>query len=172
LSNFHHDYKAFDRNSGKFGFLKLFFLSPGFRAILLYRSQSFLFSKNRLVLSYALYSINFHLHGFDALPGSKIGHGLRIEHPSGIVIGSGVVIGDNCTILQGVTLGVKYVDKTRNVNRYPIIGNNVILGAKASLLGQVSIGDRSVVGAHSLVLDTFPADSTIMGNPARQKKRT
>lgn len=169
MLNVNRDYQAFDRSGGKFGFFKLLFLSPGFRAVIVYRFQSFLVSKKRLGLGYALYSLNLSLHGFDALPGSKIGYGLRIEHPSGIVIGSGVVIGNLCTILQGVTIGVKYVDKERNNNRYPTVGDNVILGTKASLLGDIEIGDRSVVGAHTLVLNSFPADSVIIGNPGIQR---
>lgn len=143
--------------------VKVIVLSHGFLAVFLVRVQTFLYAHRLLTLAYMVYRSNLILTGLDALPGCKIGGGLRIEHPVGIVIGAGAIIGSGCTILQGVTIGVKHVSREENDNQYPTIGDNVTIGAKASILGGVFIGSNSVIGAHALVLGSAPDGSFLVG---------
>ena len=132
--------------------LKVLMLSPGFLAVVIIRMQDYFRSHHLLLVAYFMQRINLSLHGIDVLPGATIAGGLRIEHPSGIVIGAGCVIGSNCTIMQGVTLGVRNVSRERNDNGFPKVGDDVIIGANSSILGGISIGNEVVIGAHSLVL--------------------
>jgi serine O-acetyltransferase len=108
--------------------------------------------------------MNLNLHGIDVLPGARIGGGLRIEHPVGIVIGAGCVLGENCTIMQGVTLGVRSVIRKFNTHKYPIVGSNVFIGPNSTLLGDIIIGDNVTINAHSLVLISCPEKSKYSRN--------
>ena len=156
LNQFAHGSKFRDK-------IKVLILSPGFMAVLLTRAQASLYKHHLLVLSYLVYRLNLNLHGIDVLPGSIIDGGLRIEHPVGIVIGAGSVIGSNCTIMQGVTLGVRNVVGGVNDDKFPSIGNNVFIGVNSTILGGISIGDDVIIGAHSLVLVSCPANSRVIG---------
>ena len=102
------------------------------------------------------------LTGIEIHPGATIGKGLFIDHGSGVVIGETAEIGDNCTLYQGVTLGGtgKHTGK-----RHPTLGNNVMVGAGAKVLGPFSIGDNSKIAAGAVVLDEVPSDSTAVGIP-------
>lgn len=106
--------------------------------------------------------------GIEIHPGATIGRGLFIDHGSGVVIGETAQIGDNCTLYQGVTLGGtgKHTGK-----RHPTLGNNVMVGAGAKVLGPFSIGDNSKIAAGAVVLDEVPADSTAVGIPAHVVRR-
>ena len=108
------------------------------------------------------------LTGIEIHPGATIGKGLFIDHGSGVVIGETAQIGDNCTLYQGVTLGGtgKHTGK-----RHPTLGNNVMVGAGAKVLGPFSIGDNSKIAAGAVVLDEVPSDSTAVGIPARDVRR-
>ena len=132
--------------------LKVLILSPGFLAVVIIRTQEYFRSHHLLLISYFFQRVNLTLHGIDVLPGATIAGGLRLEHPAGIVIGAGTVIGSNCTIMQGVTLGVRNVSRERNNNEFPKIGDRVFIGAHSSILGGVTIGNDAIIGAHSLVL--------------------
>ena len=150
----------------KFVLIKAVIISPGFRAVLLYRFQSYFTSKDFTLVSHMLYSMNLSQHGIDLVPGSRIGAGLVIQHPVGIVIGSGVNIGGNCTILQGVTLGVRNVNAEQGSHVFPKIGNEVTIGAGAIILGGIVVGDNAVVGATALVIKDIPANSKVLGKPS------
>ncbi len=91
---------------------------------------------------------------------STIGRGLRINHGVGSVIGARCVIGDNCTIHQNCTLGDKEGGRPR-------LGNNVVMYAGAMVLGNVSVGDNTIIGANSVVMNSFPANSILVGTPAK-----
>ncbi len=97
-------------------------------------------------------------------PGAKIGSGCFIDHGNGIVIGETTEIGENVTMFQGVTLGGTGKEKGK---RHPTIGNNVIIGANAIVLGAITIGDNARIGAASVVTKPVPANTTVVGNPAR-----
>lgn len=104
-----------------------------------------------------------HLTGIEIHPGAKIGNRLFIDHGMGIVFGETTEIGDNCTIYHGVTLGGTGKDSGK---RHPTLGNNVLIGAGAKVLGPVYIGDNVRVGAGSVVLKNLPANTTAVGVPA------
>jgi serine O-acetyltransferase len=148
--------------------IKVFFLSSGFFCVVLVRLQNLLYNHHLLLLAYAVHHANLILTGADILPGCQIGGGLHVEHPVGIVIGAGVIIGSNCTILQGVTIGAKYVDRTNGDNKFPVIGDNVSIGAKASIIGGIIVGSNSTVGAHALVRKSAPRNSRLVGIPAHE----
>ncbi len=102
--------------------------------------------------------------GIEIHPGATIGRGLVIDHGAGVVIGETAEIGDNCTIYQGVTLG----GTGKNVGkRHPTLGNNVMIGAGAKVLGPLTIGDNAKIAAGAVALHDVPADSTAVGIPAR-----
>jgi serine O-acetyltransferase len=104
------------------------------------------------------------LTGADIAPNAKIGSGLKLPHPHGVVIGHGCEIGSDCTILQGVTLGERY---TSEGHKYPKIGDNVVIGAGAKLLGGIEVGSRAKIGANSVVLRDIPCGATVVGVPGR-----
>ncbi len=106
------------------------------------------------------------LFGFECTPRCKIGKGLLIPHSHGTVIGA-AEIGEHVTIFQGVTLGAKFADLSYQTSSRPKVGNNVIIGAGAKILGGITIGDGAVVAANSLVLENVPDNARVMGVPAR-----
>jgi len=94
-------------------------------------------------------------------PAAKLGEGLFIDHGKGVVIGETAVIGDNCTIYHQVTLGG--TGRVKHCKRHPTIGNNVLIGAGAKVLGPVTVGDNSMIGAGSVVVDDVPSNTTVTG---------
>jgi serine O-acetyltransferase len=109
------------------------------------------------------------LTGIEIHPGAQIGEGLFIDHGSGVVIGETAIIGDNCTIYQGVTLGGTGKDTGK---RHPTLGNGVLVGAGAKLLGNFTVGDGAKIAAGAVVLGDVPSDSTAVGIPARVVRRS
>jgi serine O-acetyltransferase len=99
---------------------------------------------------------------------SSIGENLRLPHPQGIIIGEGVKVGNNCTIYHNVTLGKKYGPLAEA--GYPKIGNNVIIYTGAVILGDITVGDNSIIGANSIVLDDVDANTVCVGIPAKKVK--
>lgn len=104
--------------------------------------------------------------GADFVPGCRVGPGLMIQHPNGIVVGGRVVVGDNCTLLHQVTLGEKYADGSRP-EQSPIVGNHVTIGAGAKILGATRVGDHAAVGANSVVTTDVLPGTVVAGVPAR-----
>ena len=102
--------------------------------------------------------------GIEIHPGATIGHGLFIDHGAGVVIGETTEIGDNVTIYQGVTLGGTGKESGK---RHPTVGDNVVFGAGAKVLGGITVGDNAKVGAGSIVVSNVPKNSTVVGNPGR-----
>ena len=108
------------------------------------------------------------LTGIEIHPGAKIGRGLFIDHGMGVVIGETAVIGDNVTLFQGVTLGGTGKEKGK---RHPTLGSDVVVGAGAKVLGNITLGDHVSVGANAVVLADVPANSTVVGVPGRVARR-
>ena len=106
--------------------------------------------------------------GIEIHPGAKIGRKLFIDHGMGVVIGETSVIGDNVTLFQGVTLGGTGKERGK---RHPTLGNNVVVGAGAKILGNIQIGDNVSVGANAVVLSDVPSNSTVVGVPGRVTRR-
>ncbi len=139
-------------------------LYPGLHALLMYRVANALHTSGRFYLARLVSQTARAITGIEIHPGAQIGKCLFIDHGSAVVIGETTVIGDNCTIYQGVTLG----GTGKNVGkRHPTIGNNVMIGAGAKVLGPINIGDNSKIAAGAVVLKDIPANSTAVGIPAR-----
>ncbi len=139
-------------------------LYPGLHAVLAHRLAHALYKKGHLFAARAVSQAARNATGIEIHPAAQIGKGLFIDHGCAVVIGETTIIGDNCTIYQGATLGGtgKHVGK-----RHPTIGNNVMIGAGAKVLGPITIGDNSKVAAGAVVLKDIPENSTAVGIPAR-----
>ena len=135
---------------------------PGFHAILFHRIAHLLYRKKLFFLSRLISQIARHITGIEIHPGAKIGRRLFIDHGMGIVIGETTTIGDDCTIYHNTTLGGTGKDKYK---RHPDLGNNVVVGAGAKVLGPIKIGNNVKVGANSVVLKDIPDNVTVVGIP-------
>ena len=138
-------------------------LYPGFHALFTHRIAHFLYNRKLFFLARLVSQLSRHLTGIEIHPGAKIGRKLFIDHGMGIVFGETTEIGDNCTIYHGVTLGGTGKDVGK---RHPTLGDNVLIGAGAKVLGPVYIGDNVRIGAGSVVLKNIPANATAVGVPA------
>ncbi|KAH7837680.1 hypothetical protein Vadar_016620 [Vaccinium darrowii] len=136
----------------------------GFLAIQAHRVAHKLWSQDRTAAAYLIQSRVSDVLAVDIHPGAKIGRGILLDHATGVVIGETAVIGNNVSILHGVTLGGR--GKTKG-DRHPKVGDGVMIGAGAKVLGNVRIGDGAKIGAGSVVLTEVPPGATAVGNPAR-----
>ena len=143
--------------------LEIFLLYPGVHAVLYHRVAHWLYRHHRFFLARCVSQWSRFWTGIEIHPGAQIGRGLFIDHGMGVVIGETTQIGDNCTLYQGVTLGGTGKDTGK---RHPTLGDNVLIGAGAKVLGPVYIGDNVRVGAGSVVLKNLPANATAVGVPA------
>lgn len=144
--------------------VEVFLLYAGLHAVIWYRISHF-FYRHKLFFVARLFSqLGRFFTGVEIHPGAQIGKGLLIDHGSGVVIGETTIIGDDCTLYQGVTLGGTGKDKGK---RHPTLGNNVMVGSGAKILGPFSVGDNARIAANAVVLDEVPANSTAVGVPAR-----
>lgn len=137
---------------------------PGLHAVWLHRLAHRLFTAHVPLLPRWLSQSNRFFTGIEIHPGATIGQGLFIDHGAGVVIGETAEIGDNVTLYQGVTLGGTGKQAGK---RHPTVGDNVVVGAGAKVLGAVTIGDNAKIGAGSIVVTDVPDDSTVVGNPGR-----
>ena len=158
------DLQRIDGRSDWLRFIKGYFSNRGFRAVVYYRLARYLMLKRVRYLPALIKARSISITGAEIACEADIGPGLVITHPVGVVVGSRVKIGHNCTIMQGVNLGEKWAD--RSGKQVPIIGNDVILGAGSKVLGGVEIGDRVMVGANSVVMESVPPDKVVGGIPA------
>ncbi|MBE6583133.1 MAG: serine O-acetyltransferase [Ruminococcaceae bacterium] len=143
-------------------------LYSGYHAVLAYRIAHILHIGGYKVAARLVSQTAKFFTGIEIHPGAKIGKGLFIDHGTGVVIGETAEIGDNCTLYQGVTLGGTGKDVGK---RHPTLGNNVMVGAGAKILGPFKVGDNSKIAANAVVLSEVPSDSTAVGIPARIVKR-
>ncbi len=143
---------------------EVFFLYSGFKAVRSHRRANWCFRHNLKFLARYISQRSRHKTGIEIHPGAKIGKGLFIDHGMGVVIGETTVIGDNCTIYQNVTLGGTGKEHGK---RHPTLGNNVLVGAGAKVLGPFKVGDNARIAAGAVVLNEVPANSTAVGVPAR-----
>lgn len=140
-------------------------LYSGFHALVHHRFAHFFYRHKMYFLARWISQRARHKTGIEIHPGATIGDGLFIDHGMGIVIGETAVIGDNCTIYHGVTLGGRGHQK--GAKRHPTIGDNVLIGAGAKILGPVTIGSGSSIGANAVILHDVPANSTVVGVPGK-----
>ena len=136
----------------------------GIQAIVYYRVAALFQGAGLKFFARALSQRGRRRTGIEIHPGAKIGRGLFIDHGMGVVIGETAILGDNVTLFQGVTLGGTGKEKGK---RHPTLGNNVVVGAGAKILGNIQIGDNVRVGANAVVIKSVPPDSTVVGVPGR-----
>lgn len=143
---------------------EVYFLYSGFKAVRAYRKANWFYRRNMKFIARFISQRARHRTGIEIHPGATIGRGLFIDHGMGVVIGETTEIGDNCTIYQNVTLGGTGKDHGK---RHPTLGDNVLVGSGAKLLGPFKVGDNARIAAGAVVLSEVPANSTAVGVPAR-----
>jgi len=153
-----------DRDPAARSRLEVYFLYSGFKAVRAYRRAHWFYQHNMKFIARYISQRARHKTGIEIHPGAKIGKGLFIDHGMGVVIGETTEIGDNCTLYQGVTLGGTGKDHGK---RHPTLGNNVMVGSGAKILGPFRVGDNARVAAGAVVLDEVPDNATAVGVPAR-----
>lgn len=155
---------VFEKDPAAKSLLEVLLCYPGLHALWLHRIAHWLYNRKRYVLARLISHISRHITGIEIHPGAKIGRKFFIDHGMGVVIGETAEIGDNCLMYQGAVLGGVTLKKEK---RHPTIGNNVVIGAGAIVLGPVKIGDNARIGAGSVVFRDVPANATIVGVPGR-----
>ncbi|MHB1255548.1 MAG: serine O-acetyltransferase [Dethiobacteraceae bacterium] len=154
----------FERDPAAKTFWEVILCYPGLHAILLYRMAHSLHQRGLILLPRVISQIARLVSGVEIHPGAKIGDGVFIDHGMGVVIGETAEVGNNVTLYQGVTLGGTGKEKGK---RHPTVGNNVVIGTGAKILGPIVIGDYAKIGAGSVVLNNVPANTTVVGVPGR-----
>lgn len=143
---------------------EVYFLYSGFKAVRSHRKANWFFRHNLKFIARWISQRSRHKTGIEIHPGATIGKGLFIDHGMGVVIGETTIIGDNCTIYQNVTLGGTGKDTGK---RHPTLGNNVLVGSGAKVLGPFKVGDNARIAAGAVVLSEIPPNSTAVGVPAK-----
>ncbi len=141
----------------------------GFHSLVLYRLSRFFYKLKLYPIAFVLYYLTRVLYSVDIHPGAKIAPGVVIDHGTGVVIGPTASVGKGTVIYHNVTLGAKYITSGK---RHPDVGENVIIGAGAKILGPVKIGDNSKIGANAVVLVNVPENSTAVGIPAKVVRKS
>ncbi|MBU4304186.1 MAG: serine O-acetyltransferase [Candidatus Omnitrophica bacterium] len=157
-----------ERDPAATNILEILLTYAGLHALILHRIAHVLWNMKVPFFPRWLSQFNRWLTGIEIHPAAKIGKGLFIDHGMGVVIGETTVIGDNVTLYQGVTLGGTGKEKGK---RHPNIGDNVVIGAGAKILGNITMGDNSYVGANAVVIKDVPPNSTVVGVPGRVTKQ-
>ena len=155
---------VFDRDPAATSRLEVIFTYAGFHALLIFRIAHWLKVHDVPFVPRALSQLARWLTGIEIHPSAKIGTGFFIDHGMGVVIGETAEVGDYVTLFQGVTLGGTGKERGK---RHPTVGNHVVVGAGAKILGGITIGDNVKIGANSVVLKNVAANSTVIGVPAR-----
>ncbi len=155
---------AFRRDPAARNWLEVIFCYPGLHAVTMYRIAHFLWIRNFKFLARLISHIARALTGIEIHPGASIGRRFFIDHGMGVVIGETTEIGDDVVLYQGVTLGGVSLKKGK---RHPTVGSGVVIGAQATILGPVVIGDGAMVGAGSVVVKDIPSGAVAVGVPAK-----
>jgi serine O-acetyltransferase len=143
---------------------EIFFAYPGFHALFAYRISHWLWVRRLYLMGRFVSHVGRFFTGIEIHPGARIGERFFIDHGMGVVIGETSEIGDDVTIYHGVTLGGTTWQKGK---RHPTIGNNVVIGTGAKVLGPVTIGDNTRIGANSVVIHDIPSNSVVVGIPGK-----
>ena len=153
-----------ERDPAARGILEIFLCYPGFQAIFIHRFTHKLWNLKLPLIPRILSQINRTITGIEIHPGAKIGRKVFIDHGMGVVIGETAEIGDNCLLYQGVTLGGTGKNHGK---RHPTLKENVVVGAGAKVLGSITIGANTRIGAGSVVVRSVQGNSTVVGIPGR-----
>lgn len=165
LSTFIADFQIiFDRDPAARNWLEVLFCYPGLQALFFHRLCHWLHNIGIPFIPRFISQFSRFLTGIEIHPGAKIGRGVFIDHGMGVVIGETAIIGDYCLIYQGVTLGGTGKECGK---RHPTLGENVVIGGGAKVLGNIQIGNNVRIGAGSVVLRDVPSDCTVVGIPGR-----
>ena len=148
--------------------LEVLLLYQGVHALIWHRIAHWFWTHNMRFLGRLISQIARFFTLIEIHPGVQLGHGILIDHGSGVVIGENAVVGDNCTIYQGVTLGGVGTQKGK---RHPTLGNNVMVGAGAKILGAFEVGDNCSIAANAVLLKPLEDNVTAVGIPARPVKK-
>jgi len=148
--------------------LEIILLYQGLHAVINHRIAHFLYNRRLFLLARLLSQFSRRMTGIEIHPGAKIGKGFFIDHGMGVVIGETAVVGDDVLLYQGVTLGGTGLEKGK---RHPTIGNNVVIGAGAKVLGNITVCENSYIGANAVVIKDVPPNSTVVGVPGRITKQ-
>jgi serine O-acetyltransferase len=148
--------------------LEVVLLYQGLHALIHHRIAHYFYQRNLFLIARLVSQASRFFTGIEIHPGASIGKDFFIDHGMGVVIGETSIIGDNVLLYQGVTLGGTGLEKGK---RHPTVGNNVVIGAGAKILGNINIGDSSYIGANAVVIKDVPANSTVVGVPGRITKQ-
>lgn len=159
---------CFERDPAAVNYLEVLLTYSGLHAIISHRIAHRLHKMGIPFIPRFISQLSRFITGIEIHPGAVIGKGLFIDHGMGVVIGETSIIGDNVTMFQGATLGGTGKERGK---RHPTIGNNVVIGAGAKILGNITIGDNVQVGANAVVVRDVPPNSTVVGVPGRITKR-
>jgi len=166
---FYHDIKAAQkRDPAAKSFLEILFLYQGLHALMFYRIANFFYKIHFFFFARYISQLGRWFTGIEIHPGAKIGKRFFVDHGMGVVIGETAIVGDDVLLYQGVTLGGTGLEKGK---RHPTIGNNVVIGAGAKVLGNITIGDNSYIGSNAVVVKDVPPNSTVVGVPGRITKQ-
>ena len=165
IDKIHEDIQSIrDRDPAARTTLEIVATYSGLHAVWMYRIAHFFYVHKMYFVARAISQIARLLTEIEIHPGAKIGKGLLIDHGSGVVIGETAEIGDNCLLYQGCTLGGTGKDHGK---RHPTLGNNVMVGCGAKILGPFKVGDNAKIAANAVVLEEVPPNSTAVGAPAK-----
>jgi serine O-acetyltransferase len=159
---------VFERDPAARSLIEVLLCYPGLHAIWFHRVAHWLWNHNLKLLARIVSHISRWLTGIEIHPGAKIGRRFFIDHGMGVVIGETTEIGNDVTLYHQVTLGGT---STKKGKRHPTIGNNVVIGAGAKVLGPVKVGDNCKIGANSVVVKDVPPNSTVVGIPGKVVRR-
>lgn len=148
--------------------IEIVLLYSGFHAIFFYRMAHVIWKMKIPLVPRFLSQLAKFLTGIEIHPGATIGQGFFIDHGMGVVVGETTIIGDNVTLFQGVTLGGTGKETGK---RHPTLGSNIVVGTGAKVLGNITIGDNSYIGANAVVVKDVPPNSTVVGVPGRITKQ-
>ncbi|MFT4967643.1 MAG: serine O-acetyltransferase [Candidatus Deianiraeaceae bacterium] len=156
-----------EKDPASTSYLEIILCYPGVHAIFFHRIAWYLHKCKVPILPRLVAHISRFLTGIEIHPSAVIGKICFIDHGIGVVIGSTAIVGDNVVIYQGVTLGGR---NNKSTKRHPTIGNNVIIGAGAKILGNIKIGDNTKIGANAVVINNLDEQKTVVANIARELK--
>jgi serine O-acetyltransferase len=149
-------------------FIEVLLLYQGLHALVAYRVAHFFYKMHMFFFARWISQVARWATGIEIHPGARIGKNFFIDHGMGVVVGETAIVGDDVLLYQGVTLGGTGLEKGK---RHPTIGNNVVIGTGAKILGNITVGDNSYIGANAVVIKDVPANSTVVGVPGRITKQ-
>ena len=163
-----------ERDPAARGIIEIFLCYPGFQSIVIHRFTHKLWQLKIPLIPRLLSHLNRQVTGIEIHPGAKIGKNLFIDHGMGVVIGETSEIGDNVTIYHAVTLGGSSPsidsERQRHEKRHPTIGNDVVIGSGAQIIGPIKVGNNARIAANAVVVKDVPENATMVGIPAKAVK--